>query len=56
MVTGWIHKLSGKGGHRVHTQTVREGRSQGGYINCQGRVVTGWIHKLSGKGGHRVDT
>ena len=43
MVTGWIHKLSGKGGHRVDT-------------NCQGRAVIGCIHKLSGKGGQRVDT
>ena len=42
MVTGWIHKQSWKGGHRVD-------------INCHGRVVTGWILKLSGKGGHRVD-
>ena len=42
VVTGWIHKLSWKGGHRVD-------------INCHGSVVTGWIHKLSWKGGHRVD-
>ena len=52
VVTGWIHKLSRKGAHRVDTYTVREGWSQGGYRNCQGMVVTGWIHKLSGQGGH----